>query len=480
MKRTLFALSWSLIFAAEAELRVGSPFADNMVIQRDRPVMIWGEANPGETVTVAFAGQSVVTKADAKGAWRLKLAPMPASKVGRDLVVATSDTITFRNVVVGEVWLASGQSNMELPLWSEMARFRDGKGAMVAQITHLPNVRLGTMPISWKESDEPRAYTRNKFRWMLAEPENLRGRRVWSAIAFWYARELTLALDVPVGIIGMYQGGTGIDKWTPAARGEKKGGLFNEWVAPVAPYTVRGMLWYQGCADAGNPKYCEKMHDLYRGWTNAFENAELPIYFVQIPDHGAGIQLCQAQFAEEEPHAGMVVVNDVANPADEHPARKEIVAQRLALHALKRDYGFPNVVADSPKAVAAVREGGGVRVKFANAKFLYVYNDDMTMPRGFEIAGADGVFHEATIRDMATNTNKAGRVTAAYAGGATQKPELLIAADAVAEPHRIRYLFARAVPGSVFSEVNLPLGAFDLPVKPAERQIQNQGNHEAK
>ena len=458
------------LMALLAALVVASPFSDHMVLQRDRPVAIWGEATPGTEVTVELAGgsRSSVT-ADAAGAWRVTLPAMPASKEPRTLTVAAGgEKVSFEDVVVGEVWLAAGQSNMELPLWSETPRYRDDHGVTVAQATHLPYVRFGTMPISWKTSEEPRKYTRTKFSWCRAEPENLRGVRRWSAVAFWYARELFLALDVPVGVIGLYQGGTKIALWTPNNADGTTGGLFNEIVAPIRPYTVRGLVWYQGCSDGGTADYGERMHLLYRGWKAAFENPELPIYFVQIPHQGGALPLRQVKFAEEEPRAGMTVINDVANPFDVHPAPKEIVAQRLALFALKRDYGFKDITADPPKAVAAVREGEGVRVRFANAKSLYVYNDDQTLPKGFEIAGADGKFRPAEVLDFTKVTNSAGVVKAKYGGDFTKKPELLLSADGVTEPRRVRYLFDRNLRGSVFSEVNLPLGVFDLEVAAAE------------
>lgn len=437
-----------------AAVRPGSPFCDNMVLQRGCPVPVWGAADPGERVTVSFAGQTRVATADAKGRWRVDLAPLEASKVPREMVIGPQ---TIRNVLVGEVWLAAGQSNMELPLWSEMPRYRDAKGAMVAQMTHLPNVRVGNIPITWKGSPEPRQFARSEFRWMEAEPENMRPIRKFSAIGFWFARELYLALDVPVAVLAVYQGGTKIEQWT--------GELFNEYLAPVAPYAVRGFLWYQGESN-GAKGYCEKMHGLYGTVTNAFEHAALPMYFVQIPG-GFDRALEQARFVREEPHAEMAVVNDVTNPHDVHPARKEIVAQRLVLHALARDYGFKGIVHRSPSAVAATASGDAVTVSFADAKELYIYNDDWSMSNRFEVAGANGKYAPAEILNMETTTNKAGVVQAKINGGIARDAKLVLRASGVASPRKVRYLHDGRQLGNIFSEVNLPLQPFEIEARPA-------------
>lgn len=497
----LVAAAASGCFAAE--LRLGSPFCDNMVLQRDREVPVWGRAEPGSKVTVEFAGQSVSAVTASDGRWRLSLKPLAASKEPRRLTVtATSQppnpstsqplnlptsqplnlSTSLTNVVVGEVWIAAGQSNMELPLWSEMPRYRDEHGAMMAQATHLPNVRFGAQPIPWKCSDAPREFTRNEFRWMCAEPENLRPVRNWSAIAFWFARELYLALDVPVGVIGLYQGGTRIGLWTApsalddcgvgpddplraeAAKLKDFGGLFNEYVTPVAPYAARGLLWYQGCANGGF-NYANKMRLMYRSWAKAFAIDRMPMYYVQIPGGDLEKAMEQSQFLADRPECGMVVVNDVANAWDVHPARKEIVAKRLVLHALRNQYGFKDVTAASPKPLSATVEGdGAVRVKFANAKSLYLYNDDFSMANDFQIAGADGKFLPATILNVSCQTNAKGVVSAGLLGAQTKTPELVLGADGVKEPRRVRYLANRPWKGNVFSEVNLPLEPFVMPV----------------
>ena len=467
-------------------LRAAAPFADNMVLQRDRKVAVWGWSRPGDTVRVRFAGQEKTAKVDEKGDWRVDLDPLAASKTPRDLVITSqplnlsTSQLVFTNVVVGEVWLASGQSNMELPLWSEMPRYRDGHGVMVAQMTHLPNVRFGHVPISWKHSNEPRELPRIPCRWMMAEPENLRPGRRWSALAFWYARELSLALDVPVGVLAAYAGGTTIEQWTPQSAADAAadlaadygakagtygctGGLYNEYLATLAPYTARGFLWYQGCNNRAD-NYCRKMHVFYEAMARAFENPKLPFYFVQVPYGNFNRALEQAKFAAEEPNAEMAVICDVHNFHDVHPQEKEVVARRLALHALSRDYGFKGIVHRSPAPVSATADGDRVTVKFSDAQSFYLYNANWSMTNYLELAGADGKFRPAEIVNMACVTNRAGELRATHTGAQTKGPELVLRAEGVKAPQRVRHLHSMQV-GNLFNEVNLPVQPFDVMVK---------------
>lgn len=461
-----------------------TPFADNMVLQRGRQVPVWGTAEPGEKVTVSFAGQTKVAAADAKGLWRVELGAMDASKESRTLRVTGADGAEeIKNVLVGEVWFASGQSNMECPIWGGATRYRDGKGAMMIAMTRRPYIRFAKNPRKW--SVVPRLGWKAEWRDFSPESFDAVAKGSLSAVAFYYALELYGALDIPIGIVDSSWGGTNIDAWTPHSGYERRpelkdvadypvrekwdesmrkgpvsgahqqpSVLWNGMVAAWAPMAIRGMIWYQGCHNNGEPqRYCSKMHALYDGWAKEFQNPCLKLYFVQLAPWRKSwfdLQMAQAKFAAEEPNAAFVTTCDVGNSHDIHPNDKEIVARRLALHALKRDYGFDNIIDDAPTVKSWKVEGGKFVLTFENAQSLYCYNADRSEPKGFEVAGDDGKFFPAKVLNENANSSIKGA-------------ELIVGADEVPEPKQLRYLYSKPWIGSLYSaDSALPLSPFEL------------------
>ena len=491
MKTAMFAAVVTVtafaVFETRAKVVPATPFADNMVLQRERAVPVWGTADPGEKVTVSFAGQTKVAQADASGKWSVSLDPMAASKENRVLRLAGSGNAEeIRNVLVGEVWFASGQSNMECPIWGPNPRFRDAKGAVMTSMTRQPYVRFAKNARTW--SVEPRMGW--KAVWRDFSPESFKAvyNHSLSAVAFYYALELYGALDVPVGIVDSSWGGTNIDAWTPRSGYEGHSELkdvadyrvtdkwnksmrkwtisgvhqqptvlWNGMVAAWAPMAMRGFIWYQGCHNnSESQRYCAKMHALYDGWSREFRNPGLKLYFVQLAPWKTSwfdLQMAQAKFAAEEPNAALAVTCDAGNPWDIHPNTKGVVAKRLALHALKRDYGFDDVIADSPALKSWKVEGDRFILSFDNASAWYYYNADRSAPEGFEIAGSDGKFVSAVVANKSHKGTYSGR-------------ELVVKATGVSEPRAIRYLHAKPWIGSLYSfDSGLPLGPFKLTVK---------------
>ena len=415
--------------AAEAKVAPATPFADNMVLQRNRAVPVWGTADAGETVTVSFAGQTKSATADAKGAWRVMLDPMPASKENRVLKVSGSaNTEEIKNVLVGEVWFASGQSNMECPIWGPSPRYRDGQGAVMTASARRPFIRYAKNGRVWKV--EPRYDW--KAAWRDFSPASFKETFSYnlSAVAFYYALELYDALDVPVGIIDSSWGGTCIETWTPlcsfktppeisttAKRAHQQPtALWNGMVAAWAPFAIKGFIWYQGCSNAGQE-----------------------------------VQQGQAIFEREEKNAGMAVTCDVGNSWDIHPNDKESVARRLALHALKRDYGFDGIIDNSPTLKEWKIEGDTFKMSFNDATSWYVYNADRSGVQGFEIAGPEGAFKPAKV------------VNAGVGGGTLKGAELIVKADGISKPRRLRYLASKPWIGALYSfDSGLPLGPFEI------------------
>lgn len=473
-----------------ATLALGKPFTDGAVLQRDRPVAVWGTADAGERVTVSFAGHDAAATADANGKWRVTLPAMAMSIEPRTLRVTshTSQTSqTVSNLLVGDVWIVCGQSNMDVPVVGTNPRYRDGQGAAMAAITRLPLVRWNT--------------DGGGCRWLAFTPENLGKPGALSAVAFYFAREVHLATGVPLGLVCAYCGGTNIEEWTPKS-GYAKTGLFpellnwkrvpqDEWTtnnnfgainhwskqpfmaferrfAVRAPYTVHGMLWYQGeqNADSDRMTYDRKLAALLTGFETEFENPALRFYMVQIPRPCSNpeFQESQARFVkahEVDGRVKMAVVSDIANVHEVHPAEKEPVGRRLAYLALRCDYGFTDLEAESPEPVAASVSSNRVTVSFAHAKRLTVYNAKHSFDSRFELAGADGVFKPAKIVNPLV-THDWGRE---WRNGELEDAKVELEAEGVAAPKAVRYLHSRPYDSNVFNESGLPLGAFSMEVR---------------
>ena len=483
-----------------ATVRLGMPFSDHMVLQREKPVAVWGWADPGEKVTVTFAKQSVSSVADRDGCWRVNLKPMPASKTPRTLA---ANGVKVQDVLVGEVWFAGGQSNMGVPLVWVDPRHGDEKGAMIAQYIRRPYVRFARNEARWSQ----KPIRGGAVKWHVMNYENLKsdegdGPRHYgfSAVASYFALELYAELDVPIGILAAYNGGINIESWTPregfesipelhelaekypvsAEEWEKRGkelsrggicggpyrqptALWNSCIEPLTPYTIRGAIWYQGennAQDAGH--YCILSHALWNGWAKKFENPELPFYFAQLAPWGNPraplVQEAQAQFAAEQPNAAMAVINDLGNIVDVHPNRKQTVAQRLALHAFKRLYGYTHIQDNSPTLKSWRIEGNKFILSFNDAKRFYVYNPDRSLKVGFEVCGADGKWQPAEIENF--KVDKEGGKEYRY--GELVGTDVIVSAKGVEKPVKLRYLHSSPWYGALYSEVNLPVGAFHI------------------
>ena len=489
-----------------AEIKMGAPFSDGAVLQRGMKVPVWGKASKaGGTVKVEFAGQAKTGVVGQDGSWKVELDPMEASKESRTMKVSVAESgesAAINDILVGEVWFASGQSNMECPIWGNSTRYRDMKGGLMTTMTHLPCVRYVKSQRKWSETP-----VELSARWCKFTPENLQlFHRVntqlagantgvsLSAVAFYYARELYLALDVPIGILDASWGGTNIDSWTPRSgydgcdesikataeyqikkdwKAEYKNGpisgpnqqptvLYNGMVAAYAPMAMRGFIWYQGCHNGGEPQlYCAKLHALYEGWRRDFANPNLKFYLVQLApfnQNWLGICMAQTKFCSEEKNAALAVTADAGNFFDIHPNDKEIVAKRLAVHALKRDYGLAIPQDDSPVCKSVSFADGKATMTFDNVKDWYVYAPDRSRNPAFEVAGADGKWYDAKVLNYRKGKGNDGKETDTdYIDG----PAIVLSSDKVSEPVRVRYMGKSKTSGTLYNEASLPLGPFE-------------------
>ncbi|MBR0505644.1 MAG: hypothetical protein IJJ84_09570 [Kiritimatiellae bacterium] len=462
--------------SAAAAVKFASPFGDGMVLQRGKSVAVWGTADAGEKVNVTFAGQAVSATAGADGRWLVRLAPMEASAEGR---VLKANDAEVKDVLVGEVWLCSGQSNMSMRMWTPTKVCqhgnRDNNGYLDAMIVDEPLVRACTVPNVW--SAEPKELAKPLV-WKRFAPGTLQD---LSAIGFHYALILHRTLKVPVGVIVSAWGGTCLETWVspdgyrsvpalaanadrpiattdpaPKKKGHRSSlhqqprALWNAMIYPLVPYTFRGALWYQGESNRGQGLgYKDRLHALWNGWSKAFGDPKMPFYLVQIApfDYGmnadnAGASACdiweaEEAFARENPYAGMATIVDVGEHDNIHPGDKRTVAIRLAALALNRTYGRKDVPCDNPALKSSAVKGDTVTLTFDHVENWLMHGLDAAP---FEIAGADGKFVPAKAK---------------YLKGAVE-----LRADGVAEPKQVRYLWNWCKAGRLKNDYGLPLPPF--------------------
>ena len=406
---------------ASAEVRLPSVIGSHMVLQRDEAVPIWGWAEVGEAVTVEFHGKKVSAKADKDGRWEVKLPASKANSKGAKLTIKGSNEIVLEDVLVGEVWLCSGQSNME---WT-VSRSTNAKEE-IANGNH-PLIRHIKVPhkLSLKpEKDVPTSG------WQVCAPNTVAN---FTAVGYYFGRHLMNELDVPVGLLGSNWGGTRIEPWTPAegfkavpalkeshadkleqfASGKPGRGtpthMYNAMISPLIPYGIRGALWYQGESNNGEGNlYHEKMKALIVGWRSVWNKPDLPFYFVQLapfnyrnknPKDLPGIWQAQLDTLKI-PHTGMAVTTDITTVNNIHPPNKQDVGKRLALWALAKDYGQKELVYTGPIFDKADHSEGKDSMTVSFKKFGGKHHglkttDEKDKLTHFEVAGKDGVWHPA-------------------------------------------------------------------------------------
>ncbi|MEM7232356.1 MAG: sialate O-acetylesterase, partial [Planctomycetota bacterium] len=287
MRRSfLIALLFSLSVApASADVSLPVVLGSGMVLQRDLPVPVWGWADPGEEVTVSFAGQTKTARADDQGRWAVKLGALKASREGRSLKVKGSNEISLDDVLVGEVWICSGQSNMEWPISRSMRPTEEAAAA------DYPAIRLFNVP---GHTTSPLPQEKGRGSWQVCSPGTVKS---FSAVGYFFGRRLWKEMQVPIGLVGSNWGGTRIEPWATLAgfesvkeladlanrvrsyrKNTKVGGghpsaIYNSMVHPLTPFAMRGAIWYQGESNGSEGRsYYHKKHALVNGWRKAFQN----------------------------------------------------------------------------------------------------------------------------------------------------------------------------------------------------------------
>lgn len=446
-------------------LSLASIFSDHMVLQRDMKVPVWGKAEPGEKVVVAIDDHQQEATADEQGRWKVAIGPFKAGGPHDVTVTAGDDEETLDDVLFGDVWVCSGQSNMEWP----MTATQDAESEIAA--ADWPEIRFVDVPNV--TADKP-VDAFESTGWQACKPENI---GQFSAVAYFFARDLHKELNVPIGLIGCNWGGTMMEAWTsrealessktfqPMVEKDDKLGespegierktklgphrpaaLFNGMLSAVVPYGIRGAIWYQGESNAArHDQYAELSKLMIADWRNRWGQGEFPFLLVQLAAFEGGGDLDaswpflrEAQTDTlEAPNTGMAVSIDIGAQKDIHPRNKQDVGRRLALAA--RHVAFDeDLVYSGPMYREMKAADGAVRLSFDHVGGgLKAGGDALT---GFQIAGADGKFVPADAK--------------------IDGAQVVASSKEVAEPTAVRYNWAAFPNGNLQNAEGLPAVPF--------------------
>ncbi|MDE0571405.1 MAG: hypothetical protein OSB44_12030 [Verrucomicrobiales bacterium] len=470
---TVLALCLSQLGLADVKLPpvIGS----GMILQRDMAVPIWGWAEAGEEVTVSFAGQTKKAKASDDGKWMVKLDSLKANANGAALTISGKNKINLDNVLVGEVWICSGQSNME---WSVKQSINPKEEVAAA---NQPLIRLFNVP---GHTVSPLPKDEGAGQWQVCDPNSVNN---FSAVGYFFGRRLHKDLKVPVGLIGSNWGGTRIEPWTTLAGFEsvpelskiaeqvksykqdtRVGGghpsaIYNSMVHPLIPFAMRGGIWYQGESNGSEGvTYYQKKHALVNGWRKAFQNKDLAFYWVQLanfqkesdkPEGGDGwAKLREAQTqALDIPGTGMAVITDIGAANDIHPKNKQDVGWRLAQWALHQTYGQKNLVPSGPLYKSHKVEGNKIRLSFDH------------VGSGLIVGKKNGLEPTAEVKDgKLEHFSISGKDNKwVWADAKIDGQTVVVESTEISEPVAVRYGFTmNPAKANLYNKEGLPAGPF--------------------
>jgi sialate O-acetylesterase len=444
---------------ARAEVKPHGLFTDNMVLQRDQKVPVWGTAEEGEAVTVTFGDHRAEAKAK-DGKWRVDLPPTAAGGP-HVLVIQGKNRREIKNVLVGEVWLCGGQSNMQ---WS-IADSADA-AKHIAESAN-PNLRLFTVPRRGK--NEPQ--TDVEGAWSEAGPQSVSG---FSAVAYHFGKKLQAELKIPIGLISSNVGGTAAEEWTarevllshpdlkPRADHARSSKLYNAMIHPLAPFSIRGAIWYQGESNAGRAEqYLTLFPAMIRNWRDLWGQGDFPFLFVQLapwrkiveePAESDWAELREAQrlTCKNVKNTAMAVITDLGDEMDIHPRQKAPVGQRLARAALSLVYG-QKIVASGPRFEQLTIDGRKAIVRFSQVGGGLVAKGEKLL--GFTLAGEDRKFHNAQAK--------------------IEGDTVVVTSDKVSAPLAVRFGWADYPVVNLYNQEGFPASPFrtdDFPGKTTGRR----------
>ncbi len=466
---TALVAVFSAAMAVTVSAKVVLPhvFGDNMVLQQQTEVNIWGQAEAKASVVITPSWDGAVevkVKADKEGNWKASV-PTPVAGGPYTLKISDGEDLILENVLIGEVWLCSGQSNMYMQMKGYVNQPVEGAADVIIAANPSTPIRMCTvdMVASAVPQDDCKMTP-----WLENTPEAVANA---SAAAYAFARYVNNVLDVPIGLIMTSWGGSAIEAWMdketitagfpefdlsylddeelPKNPHHRPTLLYNAMLRPLIPYTIKGMLWYQGEQNRGKPEQYIKLQTAFVSMLREqFGVGDFPFYYVQISpyryndkDESDAGRLREAQMycLETIPNSGMAVTIDIGDYGCIHPAKKLVVGQRLALMALEDTYGMKGIESHSPIYKSWGVEDGKIYVYFRVGPMgLAPAGQELG---GFEVAGEDQVFHPATAR---------------IAG----KDRVEVKCEEVAEPAAVRYCFHECVVGTLYNNFGIPASSF--------------------
>ena len=464
----LILISFLSVFNLNSQIEPNPLFSDNMILQRNSDVNVWGKADKGKelSLNVSWSDKTYTTKVNNDGSWRLNIATPSAGGPYQIDILCNHNVLKIKNVMIGEVWVASGQSNMEMTLsgfnrepvlrsLDMIAKANNPEIRLLTVKKTFSNVRLNTFEGNWVESNHKTA-------------------SVFSAVAYSFANYLNEVLDIPIGIILTSWGGTPAEAWTPSETlsriltkeelnynrkqsDDEPSVLFNAMINPLIPFNIRGAIWYQGEGNVGRAhNYTMLMNSMIQSWRDEWNIGDFPFYFVQIAPNGccgnigrsqqAFLREAQLKTMQTMKNTGMAVTLDIGSTLTIHPPEKILIGKRLAYWALAKDYGFDGLPHSGPVFKSLTIEGNKAYVDFDYAeRGVTSYGKKLS---GFEIAGEDKIFYKAQA-DIDPHW-----------GAGWKRSTLVLMSEKVNEPKYIRYGWTNYIEGMLYNIQGLPASSF--------------------
>ena len=477
MKKNLMTLAALFLISLGTTAKVKLPhiLSDNMIIQQNTEVQFWGWDKPGANVNVStsWTTDKYTTKTDKDGKWFIKVKTPTASYTPLSITFNDGEETTINNILAGEVWVCAGQSNMEMPVRGFGNCPVEGYNQAVLEANQYKGIHYVKIPsvMSTHSLDDANC------EWKEINAETIGDA---SATGYFFAQVVNKALNIPVGLVMANKGGTRVESWLDRDYLKKNtkedldsthmtkkfkwdyhypllwgNGTFH----PILNYTVKGILFYQGCSNVGDPagQYTQRLADLVAQWRRDFKQGELPFYFVQIAPYingdvngDAGPKLREQQFnaAKIIPNSGIICTEDLVYPYETeqiHPCQKRQVGERLALQALHKTYGMKNLICESMTFKEMKIQNDTIRVHFNNDFGAISRYEDI---QGFEVAGEDKIFHKASAKHYWKEGNDPWNDC------------IIVTSPEVKKPVALRYCFRNFQLGNLANAGGLPLFPF--------------------
>ena len=449
----------------KADIKLPAIISSNMVMQRDTEVIIWGWSHASENLSIkaSWLENSYDIKADNSGKWRIKLRTTKSLQPQTISISCNHKSVELDNILFGEVWLCSGQSNMEQPVKGYYAQPTFGANVAIAYSKN-SNLRLFT--VDKHNSTSPLEDVKKYSAWQEASPANVGD---FSAVAYFFGQQLQQILGCPVGLINTSWGASSIEAWTSeevlgnlqevtlkiADEGKPQqihSSLFNAMVNPLIPFAIKGVLWYQGEANIRDPdSYKKLLPAMVKDWRTRWGGVQFPFYYVQIAPYSYGknrgyqkfnnaafLREAQQECLDVIPNTGMVVTLDIGDEKFIHPPRKKEVADRLLWLALNNTYQYKSIDSGFPRYHSMEKVEGGLKLAFKDVPSgLFSFGE----LEGFEIAGSDKIFYPAQAK-------------------IENKTRVLVSSNKVTQPIAVRYGWRSYIKGTLYGANLLPASSF--------------------